>query len=282
MFSAASEVSRDDYMVEEPETPVHGGFEIPRGGDEELMHMIESWTGRSAETVALQYNSRGEKLLESFRERHVADLPDGGNKLQQFIHALDTFGQTYADTGGETGSQNRMVHLLKTQVFPIVKMVMRAEAQKQQAHGRPDHIPGRASDERDQRDSTAREAVSTSVLASITGMGEFNLVQSLQDKSRLDNLSVDEELQMHRANLKLIERQLEMWQQANQTHNNAFKSTIARLNREYHVTQKKITSSIQEIHGMGAQAQQRRSRGIERVGSALLHMISQLWSTASS
>ena len=46
-----------EYKVEEPETPIErGGFRIPRGGDEELLEMLESWTGRRPETVALEYN----------------------------------------------------------------------------------------------------------------------------------------------------------------------------------------------------------------------------------
>jgi len=256
---------RGEYTVDEPETPLeHGGFEVPRGGDEELLEMIQGWQGRNASTVALEYNDRGEHLLESFLERHVADLPDGGQKLRLLINSLDAFGERYADSGGESGMQNKMQHMLSTQVIPLVKSVLRHESRKMQAHGRPDFIPGAASEARDERVLAAKQNVSAAVLSNITGMNEYGVVDALQNKSRLKNLSPQEELHMHSASLKLLQRQLIMWNQANQEHQGNFNSTITRLQREIRATEKKVNFTMQEIHGMGSKARSRKHRGIDR------------------
>jgi hypothetical protein len=262
MFRAASEVSR--YSVEEPQTPVeHGGFQIPRGGDEELMEMIESWNGRRDETVALEYNNRGDDLLESFLERHVADLPDGGQSMKRYLHVLEDFGAKYAQDR-LPGAPADMRRVLMTQIVPVVKTVMRANAQKQQARGARDFVSGRASDARDQRDQIATQTVAAAVLANISGMEEFRFVQDMQDRSRLQNLSSTEELQMNQANLTLLERQHDIWNQANQEHKGAFNSTLTRLERQMKTTQTKINFTTQEIHGMGSKARRRRGSGINR------------------
>jgi len=257
-----------EYKVEEPETPIpeHGfvrGFEIPRGGDEELLELLDSWMGRSPETIALQYNDRGDDLLESFLERHVADIPDGGQRLKMWRHALEDFGTKFAEDR-TFGAQNKMELLLKTQVMPLVKSVMRADARKKEARGQRDFVPGRASEARDQRALVAKQNVASAILSDITGMKEFNLVQELQSDSSLRRLSPDEELMMNQANLTLIGRQLEMWNQANQEHEGAFNSQLTRLQREFKATQTKINFTMQEIHGMGARARQRRGRGVDR------------------
>ena len=117
-----------EYSVEEPDTPIErGGFEIPRGGDEELLEMMESWTGRTAETVALEYNNRGDHLLESFLERHVADIPDGGQNLRKWLHVLEDTGQKYAEDR-LPGAPKKMEFVLKTKIMPVVKTVLRADA----------------------------------------------------------------------------------------------------------------------------------------------------------
>ena len=61
------------YTVEEPTTPaaIERGFEVPRGGDDALLEMIDEWQEATPEAVSQSFNEYGEDLLEAFYERHT-------------------------------------------------------------------------------------------------------------------------------------------------------------------------------------------------------------------
>ena len=88
-----------EYTVQEPVTPaIERGFEMPRGGDDELLQLIESWHGASPEAISESFNRRGEDLLESFLSRHEADFGENKeHRFREYLNALETFGSRYAD-----------------------------------------------------------------------------------------------------------------------------------------------------------------------------------------
>jgi hypothetical protein len=274
-FQAQGGSLQPGYTVEEPDYDAYDsgrsegapGVEIPRGGDDELLEMIEAWHGASPEQVAAQFNERGDDLLESFLHRHEADLADGvERRLREYLHALEAMGARYFDEGGATGAPAKLKHLLQTQVVPIVKDVLRAHVRQKQARGGRDRIPGRASEARDQRDISERQLAAERIESSVRRMEEYNRVQEYQNQA-LRGLSTEDEMNMHSASKEILKRQIFLWDEANRLNQGAFSSTITRLQRELRKTEAAIQQTMGALHGEGyAAAQAQVDRSLARPG----------------
>ena len=114
------------YVVEEPTTPRLFGEGVPRGErgpsrDEALLELIDDWAHLDNEQIAETFGERGDDMLESFIERHEADLPDGQERrLRQYLKQLVRHSDYFQEEGVHTGAPKALAHMLKTQVVPVV------------------------------------------------------------------------------------------------------------------------------------------------------------------
>ena len=256
-YEAGDSDLKPGYTVQEPITPsIERGFEVPRGGDDELLQLIDSWQGEGAADIAESYNQRGEDLLESFLDRHEADFGDTkARRFREYLHALDSFGESYAETGGLTGVPQKMRHLLFTQIVPIVKTVLRSHVRQKQARGGRDAIPGRATEARDERAQIDKHQVGLRVESEIRLMGEFNRLNTILSAS-LSGLNIEDEIRMHSARKAVVKRRMFLWSEENKVHQGAFNGVLKRLDKEYRDTSKALDGALAQLHGVGYAAAQ--------------------------
>ena len=262
---------RPGYSVDEPTTPrlfgEAGGFDVPRGGDEELLELIELWNYQGSDEVAKSFNDRGDDLLERFLERHMNDLPDGiEHRLRELLKQLERHGRTYDEDfrTGNFGSADRIKRLLKTQVLPIVQEVLHQGRRQKQARGSRDFIPGRASEARDQRQERGRQQVNERIMSEVSLMGEYSRLQELESRYIYRELTTEDEMNMHSAQKDVLERKIFLWKEANRDAQGAYSNTIARLQRDLRQTEAAVSHSMGALFGEGAaaaQAQVDRSLG---------------------
>ena len=175
--------------------------EEPRSGDDRLLALIDDWTHLDAEQIAESFNEQGDQLLDNFMERHQQDIPDGQEqRLREMLKQLERHGRAFEEEGAEhTDAPKRLRHLLQTQVVPLVKGVLRASNRAKEAHGQRDVIPGRAYEARADRAAEARQHVDRSINNQVALMGEYRLLQELEDQNTYGTLSTQDEFSMYTA-----------------------------------------------------------------------------------
>ena len=248
---------RPGYTVEEPKTPAYeSGIRFPAGGDEELLQLMESWTGETSQMVARSFEDRGDDLLESFLERHVSDLPDGGQQLRALLNSAEGFSERVTEEGDLAGTPQVLSYLLTTKVVPIVKDVIRASNRQKAAHGRRDHVPGEASVSQERQIEYDRTATKHRIDADIRRMEEYQRYQEFQSEAARGHLIPENQLRMHTAHKDILTRELYYWNEENKTHGGVFGRTIGRLRRELDQTHKALDHVHKTVAGLGyAQAQ---------------------------
>ena len=123
--------------------------------------------------VAQSYEDGGDDLLESFVDRHEADISDNGRGLRQLLAAAASWASRVREKGTETQGPKKLSYLLKTQVMPMGKSVIRASNRQKAAHGKRDHIPGRASEAQDRHIVNAKQQVQERVEAEIRAKAQM-------------------------------------------------------------------------------------------------------------
>ena len=252
------------YTVEEPVTPraPERGFAMPRGGDDELLQLIESWQGESPQFVIESFNERGEDLLESFLSRHESDFAENKEqRFREYLNALEQIGARYEEEGNATGAPKKLSHLLLTQIVPVVKTVLRAHVRQKQARGGRDRIPGGATEARDERAMESKARIRERIESEVRLMGDYNRLQSLMSQQLRGGMNVEDELNMYSAQKEVLKRKLFLWDEENQLHQGAFNSIITQLEREYKDTSTALDSSLSQLHGLGYASAQRARRG---------------------
>ena len=253
------------YTVEEPKTPaIERGFEVPRGGDEELLEMIEEWQDATPEAVSESFNQYGEDLLESFFERHDNDFGDThGQRFREYLNMLASFGTNFADLdpAHASGVAKQLSHLLLTQVVPAVKTTLRAGRRQKQARGGRDSIPGRATAARDERAQVERQQIKERIESEVRMMTEFDHLQELLNVQLHKGLQVQDEVSLYSAQRDVIKRKMFLWKGENERHQGAFNNVLTQLQTQYTKTSKALDQAISQLHGVGfAQASKEAPR----------------------
>ena len=253
------------YTVEEPKTPaIERGFEIPRGGDDALLELIEEWQEASPEAVAESFNQYGEDLLEAFYERHDNDFGDThGQRFREYLNALESFGTNFADLNPAhaSGVAKQLSHLLLTQVVPAVKATLRAGRRQKQARGGRDPMPGRATAARDERAQVERRQIKERIEIEVRMMTEFDHLQQLLNTQLHAGLRPEDEISLYSAQRDVIKRRIFLWKGENQRHQGAFNNVLTQLQNNWNKTIRALDGAISQLHGVGyAQASKEAPR----------------------
>ena len=235
--------------------PNAGDYDGPRGGDEELLYMLDVWDREDNAEVAQQFVDRGAQLIGSFLDRHQADVPEGNlRRLREKLRAAEQFAAFFEEEGDGLGVAAQLVKALNS-IEPVIRTTALASVRRRQARGGRDHVPGPASDAQRTDAARARQIATERIDADIREMPAYRKFQEYQDAA-LRGLSVEDELNMYTAQKEVLLRQRFMWREANELSQGAYHSKLNAIERDLAKQEEVIDATMQSLSGVGYAAAQ--------------------------